>query len=79
MAAGEADKIVGPDKPERDLNDPPLVSTGVGSGPSFDQVGGAGLGKQAGEQDQDQDQERPATTRDRDTRAEDLQDRTGKT
>jgi hypothetical protein len=75
-AAGEADKVVAPEEQPDDPNAPPLVSTGIGSGPSIDQVGGAGLGKTpAGGDD---DHEKPATTRDRDIRAEDQQDLTGK-
>ncbi|HEY0061720.1 MAG TPA: hypothetical protein VGC21_06345 [Telluria sp.] len=74
LARGDADKIVGPDKPARDPNDPPAVSTAVGSGPVMDPVGGAGLGEApAGDS-----AETPATTRDRDVRADDPQDQTGK-
>jgi hypothetical protein len=71
-AAGDADKVVGPDKPSTDPNAAPHVNTAIGSGPSFDQVGGAGLGKAPGESRD----EHPATTRARDTRAVDQQDRT---
>jgi hypothetical protein len=72
VAAGDADKIVAPAKPDSDPSAPPHVNTGIASGPSMDQVGGAGLGKAPGEAGD----EHPATTRARDTRAEDLQDRT---
>ena len=74
IAAGDADKVVGPDKPDRDPNDPPHVNTAISSGPVYDEVGGAGLGKAPGEGDEAG--ERPATARDRDTRAVDQQDRT---
>ena len=74
-AAGDADKIVGPDKPQQDPNAPPHVNTAIGSGPAIDQVGGAGLGMAPGEAGADD--EKPATARDRDTRAADQQDRTG--
>ncbi len=74
VAAGDADKVVGPDKPPTDPNAAPHVNTAIGSGPSFDQVGGAGLGKTPGESPD----EHPATTRSRDTRAVDQQDRTDK-
>jgi hypothetical protein len=71
-AAGDADKVVGPATPERDPDSPPLQNTGIGSGPSIDEeVGGAGLGKVPGDGD--------AAARDRDTRAEDLLDRTRNT
>jgi hypothetical protein len=76
MAAGDADKVVGPDKPQHDPNDPSLVSTGIGSGPVYDQVGGAGLGSAPGESD-DADAS-PNTARANDTRAVDQQDRTDK-
>ena len=74
VAAGDADKIVGPDTPAPDPDAPPLVSTGISSGAPYDQVGGAGLGKAPGEADA----ATPAGARDRDTKAEDLQDRTGR-
>ena len=73
LAAGDADKVVGPDKPDEDPNTPPHVNTAIGSGPPMDQVGGAGLGKAPGENSD----EHAATTRSRDSRAVDQQDRTG--
>jgi hypothetical protein len=76
VAAGEADKVVAPVEPPADPNAPPLASTGIGSGPSIDQVGGAGLGEPPA--DGGGGREKPATTRDRDIRAEDQQDRTDK-
>jgi hypothetical protein len=75
-AAGDADKIVGPDKPQLDPNDPPIVSTGIGSGPVYDQVGGAELGSPPDKSD-DADTS-PNTARDHDTRAIDQQDRIDK-
>lgn len=67
----DADKVAGPALAERDPDLPELQSTGIGSGAAIDeQVGGAGLGKAPGEG--------AAAERDRDTRAEDLVDRTGK-
>jgi hypothetical protein len=71
LAKGDADKVVGPAEP----GDDPKVSTGISSGAPRDQAGGPGLGEPpaaGGAQS-------PATIRDRDTRAEDQQDRTGKT
>jgi hypothetical protein len=75
LAKGEADKVVPPKETARDPNDPALVNTGVGSGPPIDQVGGPRLG----EPPADAGTEKPATIRDRDARADDLQDRTGDT
>ena len=71
-AAGDADKIVDTQPDTRDPDAPAPVNTGIGSGPVYDAVGGAGLGMAPGEADD----ERPATTRDRDTRAIEQQDRT---
>lgn len=71
LAAGDADKIVAPPAPAQAADAPAPVSTGIGSGPVYDAVGGAGLGTAPGEGGD----ERPATTRDRDTRAVDQQDR----
>jgi hypothetical protein len=75
LARGEVDKVVPPKKPEWDPNDPERVNTGLGSGRPIDPVGGPRLGEPPG----DAGTEKPATIRDRDTRADDLQDRTGKT
>lgn len=75
LAAGDADKVAGPDKPGADRNAAPHVNAAIGSGPSIDNVGGAWLGKAPGESGD----EHAATTRARDTRAIDQQDRTGKT
>jgi hypothetical protein len=75
LAKGEADKVVPPKEPERDPNDPALVNTGIGAGQPIDQVGGPRLG----EPPADAGAEKPATIRDRDARADDLQDRTGDT
>ena len=74
LASGEADKVVAPPKPEQDPKTPPHVNTAIGSGPVYDQVGGAGLGKAP----DDNGGESPSTTRDRDTHAVDQQDRTGR-
>lgn len=74
QAAGETDKVVASEKLARDPNEPKPVSTGIGSGPAVDAVGGAGLGQPPGA---GAEGERPATTRDRDVRATDRQDRTG--
>lgn len=71
LAKGDAGKVVGPAEP----GDDPKVSTAISSGAPMDQAGGPGLGEPpaaGGTQS-------PATIRDRDTRAEDQQDRTGKT
>lgn len=73
VAAGDADKIVGPAKPDGDPNDAPHVNTAISSGAPIDQVGGAGLGKAP----DDTGGEAPNTARARDTRAVDQQDRTG--
>lgn len=73
LAAGDVDKVVGADKPPLDSNAPPH-SSGISSGPAIDQLGGAGLGMAPGEGSAEG--ERPATTRDRDRRAVDQQDRT---
>jgi hypothetical protein len=75
LAAGEVDKVVASEKPASDPDQPKLVSTGIGSGPAVDAVGGAGLGQPPGDAAEG---ERPATTRDRDVRATDQQDRTDK-
>jgi hypothetical protein len=70
--AGEVEKVVGGDPLSgRDPNAPPLVNTGISSGPPIDHVGGAGLGKPPGEGDM----ATPATTRSQETRADDPQDR----
>jgi hypothetical protein len=74
--AGDADKVVASKKSARDPSHPSLVSTGVGSGPVIDEVGGAGLGLPPG--DAGKQPQTPATTRDQDTRAVDQQDRTQK-
>ena len=66
LEAGEADKVVGPDTPPQDPNAPPHVNTGIGSGPVYDEVGGAGLGMAPGQTDAEG--EKPATSGDRDTR-----------
>jgi hypothetical protein len=73
---GEVDKVVASEKPAANPDEPSPVSTGIGSGPTLDPVGGAGLGQSPGESGGGQ--ERPATTRDRDVKAVDQQDRTGK-
>ena len=73
QSAADIDKVVPSQKPARGPGDPAPVSTGIGSGPVFDAVGGAGLGQAPGEAAEG---ERPATTRDRDVRAVDQQDRT---
>ena len=74
LAAGEADKVVESQQPARDPGEPKPSSSGLGSGPTLDAVGGAGLGLSPGESPEG---ERPATTRERDVRATDQQDRTG--
>jgi hypothetical protein len=64
----DADKVAAPAPEHRD----PDLNTGIGSGPAIDEeVGGAELGKAPGDGD--------VAARDRDTRAEDVLDRTGKT
>jgi hypothetical protein len=64
----DADKVAGPPPTAHD----PDLNTGIASGHSIDEeVGGAGLGKAPGDGD--------AAARDRDTRADDVLDRTRKT
>ncbi|HEX8404856.1 MAG TPA: hypothetical protein VF670_09570 [Duganella sp.] len=74
QTAADVDKVAASPTPARGPSDPPPVSTGIGSGPVVDAVGGAGLGQPPGDAAEG---ERPATTRDRDVRAVDQQDRTG--
>ncbi|SHH71719.1 hypothetical protein [Massilia sp. CF038] len=74
LAHGDADKIIGPGKQAQDPHQPPVVNTAIGSGPVIDPVGGPGLGQAPG----GDGKETPATTRDRATRADDAQDRTGR-
>jgi hypothetical protein len=74
QTTADADKVVASAQPAGASNDPPIASTGLGSGPVVDAVGGAGLGQAPGAAAEG---ERPATTRDRDVRAVDQQDRTG--
>lgn len=75
LAAGEAGKVVRPNQPPQEQNPPPHGSTGAGSKPALDPVGGAGLGMALGEALVAG--EKPATARERDTHALDQQERTG--
>ncbi|USX27213.1 hypothetical protein NHH73_02630 [Oxalobacteraceae bacterium OTU3CINTB1] len=75
----DVDKVVASNTPGQDLNDPALVSTGIGAGAPIDEVGGAGLGRPPGGGNDNGGEETPATERDRDVRAVDQQDRTGQT